>query len=142
MKTKILSIVVLLVVSYAHVAAQANNTPEGRVKRFYSWYLKSMAKQQDPTKNKAVMNSYVSNRFSRWYYSKAGQNLDYDIFVNGQDWNEAWANNISAGKATINGHTAVVKLTLGSPSDDWIQHLNISLIKEAGIWKIDRVKGL
>ena len=88
------------------------------------------------------MRSHLSTRLGRWFYSKAGQNYDADIFTQGQDWNEAWANNINVGKATIKGNTAVVKLDLGSPPDDWIKRLNISLVKEAGIWKIDRVKGL
>lgn len=134
--------IVLLVASFICVNAQTSNTPEGRVKSFYSWYLKSMVKQQDPTKNKTVMRSHLSTRLGRWLYSKAGQNYDADIFVAGQDWNEKWADNVSASKAAIKGSTAVAKLTLGSPPDDWIQRLNISLVKESGNWKIDRVKGL
>ncbi len=134
------SFILLLSVSFTDVNAQTNNTPESRVKSFYSWYLKSMVKQKDPTKNKTVMNSYLSTRFSRWYYSKAGQNVDYDIFVNSQEWNDDWADNIKVGKATIKGNTAVVKVGLSSPPDDFVMKLQISLVKEAGIWKIDRVK--
>jgi Protein of unknown function (DUF3828) len=133
---------VFIFVSFTGAKAQTNNSPESRVKSFYDWYLKSISKQQDPSKNKTVMNSHLSRRFGGWFYSKAGQNLDYDIFINAQDWNEAWINNINVGKATINGNTAVVKITLGTPPDTWIQRLNISLVKEAGNWKIDRVKGL
>lgn len=123
------------------VYAQAGNTPESRIKSFYIWYLTAINKQQDPSKNKTVMKSHLSTRFGVWFYSKAGQNLDYDIFVNGQEWNEAWVNNVIVGKAAIKGSTAVVKVKLGSPADDWNMNLQVSLVKEGGNWKIDRVKG-
>lgn len=139
------SFIVLLAASLTCVNAQENNSPEGRVKSFYSWYLTSLNKQQgptqNPTKNKTVMRSHLSTRLGGWLYSKTGQNWEADIFVQGQGFNEAWANNVNVGKATIKGNTAVVKLDLGSPPDDWIKRLNISLVKEVGIWKIDRIKG-
>ena len=130
---------VSLTASFTLVNAQAHSTPESRTKDFYSWYLKAMVKGEDPTKNKTVMNSHLSKRFSRSFYSKAGQDLDYDIFVNGQDWNEAWEGNINVGEMTIKPTTAVVNITLGAASDNWVMRLRISLIKEGATWKIDRV---
>lgn len=131
----------LIAMSFSGIHAQSGKTPEVRVKSFYGWYLKSINDGPDPDKNKAVMNSHLSRRFSSWYFSKAGQDLDYDIFVNGQDWNDAWADNINVGKAAINGGKAVVKVELGSPTGDWNMTLTIGLVKEVGTWKIDRVKG-
>lgn len=134
------SFIVLLAASFTYVNAQENNSPEARVESFYRWYLREMAGQHGSANNKTVTKSYVSIRFSRWYYSKAGQNLDYNVFLSGQEWNEAWADSVNVGKATIKGNSATVKLTLGGTPDDWIKRLNISLVKEAGKWKIDRVK--
>jgi hypothetical protein len=132
----------VIVAAFGSLYGQSNKTPEGRVKNFYGWYLASINKQHDPAKNKTVMNSHLSQRFSRWFYSKAGQNLDYDIFVNGQEWDEAWADRINIGDLKINRTTAVAKITLGSPPDEWVMKLQISLVSERGTWKIDRVKGM
>ncbi len=119
--------------------AQSNKTPEERVKSFYSWYLKSINDEDGPdqTSNKAVMRSHLSARLSKWFYSKAGQALEADYFIQSQEWSEEWADNIVIGKFTTRGTTAVVNLVLGS--DGWDTPLRISLVKEAGTWKIDRV---
>ena len=141
MKTKILKTVLLLAVSFTWVNAQTNNTPESRVKGFYSWYLKSMV--QDPSRKKTQTSFYMSNRFNYWYYSKAGQNADYDVFLDGQEWSDDWVDNMNIGKAAITGNKAVLKVMLSSPPpEDLHKTLRISLVKESGIWKIDRVKSL
>ena len=120
------------------------NTPGERVRGFYSWYLKSMLANShfySRSLTKTVLNSNFSKRFSRWFYSKKGRedSEDGDPFLmgNGGD-EEGWANHVNVGKVTINGNTAVVKLTLGSPPD-YIRKIKISLVKEAGTWKIDRI---
>lgn len=132
---------VLIIASSVCVFAQTSKTPEDRVKSFYSWYLAAINNEKDPAKNKAVMNSHLSRRLSQSFYSKAGQNLDYDIFVNGQDWNPAWADNIVIGELTTKGVNAKLSIILGSPNGEWDMPLTITLVKEAGTWKIDRVKG-
>ena len=123
--------------------AQSNKTPESRARDFYSWYLKGMVKGKDPTKNKTVTKSYLSLRFSRWYYSKAGQNSDSDVFVNSQEWNDAWADNIEIGEAVfIAANNAALHVMLRSPPDEFVMKLQVRLVKEGGKWKIDRVNSL
>jgi hypothetical protein len=135
--------IALLATSFTVTSAQSNTMPERRVKDFYSWYLKAMVKGKDPTKNKTLTNSYLSLRFSRWYYSKAGQDSDSDVFVNSQEWNDAWADNIEVGKAVlISDKTAALHVTLSSPPDEFVMKLQVNLVKEGGKWKIDRVTGL
>lgn len=121
------------------VYAQSIKTPEARVKSFYSWYLRSL--MDGPDSDKAIMSSHLSKRLNRWFNSKAGQNLDYDIFTNGQDFNDEWVNHIIIDKVTTVGAKATVNITLGSPNNDWNMLLTISLIKENSMWKIDRVRG-
>jgi hypothetical protein len=132
--------VVATVVAVSAVAVCSQNSPEDRVKSFYSWYLTQINKERDPAKNRAVMNSHLSRRLSRSFYSKAGQDLDHDIFVNGQDWNPAWADNIAIGQLTRKRLTATLSIILGSPNANWDLPLTVTLVKELGIWKIDRVK--
>ncbi|MEQ1761782.1 MAG: DUF3828 domain-containing protein [Pyrinomonadaceae bacterium] len=132
-----------LTASFTHVTAQVRDTPESRAKDFYSWYLKAMVKGKDPTKDKAATRSHLSLRFSRWYYSKAGQNLDYDVFVNSQEWDDAWAENIEIGKAIlIDDRSAALHVMLRSPPEEFVMKLQVNLVKENGKWKIDRVTGL
>jgi len=102
-----------------------------------------MVKGKDPTKDKAVTRSHLSVRFSRWYYSKAGQSLDYDVFVNSQEWNDAWADNIKVGDAVlIDDKNAALHVMLSAPPEEFVMKLLVKLVKEGGKWKIDRVNGL
>lgn len=133
---------VILTACLAFVNAQANNTPESRVKDFYSWYLKAKASKKDPDKNRAVMKSHVSRRFSKWFYSKEVQNSDVGIFYNKGDWKRAWAHNIEVGEPYfMNDDQVVVKVKLSSPPDEFEMKLQVFLVKEGGKWKIDRVAG-
>ena len=130
----------LVVIASGGVYAQTDNTPEGRVKSFYSWYLTAINNQADPAKNKTVMNSHLSKRFSRWFYSKAGQNVDSDVFVGSQEWDDAWADNIEVCKAVVTGNKAVLKVMLSAPPDEYVITLEANLVKEGSKWKIDGVK--
>ena len=134
---------VLMAASFTFVSAQDEEiTPETTVMTFYSWYLKWTNEKQNPTKNMEATNYYLSARFSQWYYSKEGQNVNYNVFVDGQQWNDAWAKNIKVGEAAITGDKANLKLMLSAPPDGPVMTLQISLVKERGEWKIDAVKNL
>lgn len=135
--------IVLAIPAVAVTTAQSNNTPESRTKDFYSWYLKAMVKGKDPTKNKTVTKSYLSLRFSRWYYSKAGQNVDYDVFVGSQEWADAWADNIEVTEAVyVTPNIAALHVMFTAPPDGDVTKLQVKLVKEGGKWKIDRVAGI
>lgn len=134
--------IMILVASSVLVNAQASNTPESRVRDFYSWYLKTMVKGKDPTKNRIVISSHLSVRFNRWLYSKAGQSGAPDAFLSSGEWKKAWADNIEVGDAVFTtGNNAVLHLTLSSPPDEFVMKLQVFLVKEGGKWKIDLVKG-
>jgi len=128
--------------SFTLVTAQTRNTPESQTKDFYSWYLKAMAKGQDPTKNKTVIKSYLSLRFSRWHYSKPGRKPNSDVFFNSRDWNAAWADNIEVTEAVyITDNNAALHVMLSAPPEEFVMKLLVNLVKERGKWKIDGVKG-
>lgn len=99
-----------------------------------------MNREQDPTKNRPVMRSYLSARLDKWLYSKAGQGSEADVFIGSQEWSDQWADKINVGRAQINSKTAVVNVTLGP--DDYLWKLRIYLVREGGVWKIDRVKSV
>lgn len=132
--------IVLIGISFNASVGQTIKTPEERVETFYRWYLKSII--AGPDTDKTVMISHLSKRFGRWLYSKAGESRDYDPFTNGQDFNDAWADNIRIGKLTTRGASATLNIVLaGAPGDNWDMPLTISLVKESGTWKINRVRG-
>jgi Protein of unknown function (DUF3828) len=138
--TRIVISLVLIGISLNAAVGQTIKTPEERVEGFYRWYLTSII--TGPDTDKAVMISHLSKRFGRWLYSKAGESRDYDPFTNGQDFNNAWADNIRIGKLTTKGATATLNIILaGAPDDNWDMPLTVSLVKEGGAWKIDRVRG-
>jgi Protein of unknown function (DUF3828) len=130
---------VLICLSYGELLGQSAKSPEERVKSFYSWYMKVINVENGPDHNKTVMRSHLSARLGKWFYSKAGQDLEYDYFIQSQEWSEEWADHITFGKGTTKGTTAVVNLVLGSTDGDSDTPLRISLVKESGVWKIDRV---
>lgn len=135
--------IVILAAPSMLVNAQASNTPESRAKDFYSWYLKAIVKHKDPIKNKTVLSSHLSVRFSRWLYSKAGQSGAADAFLSSGEWKDAWADNIEVGEAVFpTENNAVMHVTLSAPPDEFLMKLQVFLVKERGKWKIDRVTGL
>jgi hypothetical protein len=72
---------------------------------------------------------------------KRPEGLDYDFFLNAQDYDEAWEKNMTTETPNIEGIKATVNLTLiGGPSFGESK-LKIGLKKEAGVWKIDSVNG-
>lgn len=136
--TRIALFLVLIGISLNAAFGQAIK-PEERVSSFYRWYLRSII--AGPDVDKVVMISHLSKRFTRWLYSKAGESRDYDPFTNGQDFNDEWVNHIIIDKVTTIGSKSTVSLILGSPNNDWNMPMTISLVKENGTWKIDRVRG-
>ena len=139
---KVLATCLVAVAASMIVNAHAHDTPESRTRDFYSWYLKARVNGKDPTRNKKITSSYLSVRFSRWFYSKAVRNADTDVFIDSEEWHDAWADNIEIGAAVITGNSAALHIMFSSPPDESVMKLQVSLVKEAGKWKIDRVRGL
>jgi hypothetical protein len=85
----------------------------------------------------------VSRRLGRWLYSPAYAEYGADYFIDAQDWDENWVKSITATQAVIKGNSATLRLTLGaakSSNPGFGKHtLAIKLVKENGLWKIDRV---
>jgi hypothetical protein len=133
---------VVFVASPMIARAQVTNTPESRVKDFYTWYLKAKVGNKNPAKNKQVMNSYVSKRFSRWFYSRGVKDLESGVFFNRDDWRKAWADNIQVDEAVfLSDENAALHVALSSPPDEFVMKLQVILVLEGGKWKIDRVAG-
>ena len=126
-------------------ATQApEQTPEMVIRSFYKWYVDALNKNIDPfTKRRTTLSKYVTRRLIVEIDKavKGPDGLDGDYFLDAQDWDKDWGNNIEISDMVNSGAqaTATVKL---SGKDMFNRRLKIVLKKEANIWKIDKVKGL
>ena len=125
-------------------SAAAQDSPEQAAKSFYEWYLKEANASRFPIRDdKPQMRARASVRLTRWLFSKAYEEYGADYFLDAQDYDENWANNVSARRISLRGPKATVKITMsvpkGTQSGFGTRTLTIGLVKEGGAWKIDSV---
>ncbi len=123
---------------------QAAETPEQAAKSFYRWYLSELDAERYPIEQqKPKIRSKVSARLGKWLYSKAYEDYGADYVIQAQDWDSQWKDNIGVSKATVKGNTARLTVTLSGKATDsneiYRNRLRVTLVKEGGLWKIDRV---
>jgi hypothetical protein len=133
-------VVAALLICTPSLAGQTK-TPEQSAKEFYQWYFRELNANRQPHKQRARMNNFISARLSSWYFSKAYSEWGADYFIDGQDYEPKWANNIAPQKAVIRGNRAMLKVRLISPSNFPFpsRTLDVQMVKEANRWKLDRV---
>jgi hypothetical protein len=109
--------------------------PESVIKDFYSWYINAVENGPDPfKKGKATLQKYVTLRLIKQIERS---DSDADEFLQTQEWDAGWANSVKVSKLSVKGPTVTAVVTFGSGSYPRVQ---VTLVKEAGVWKIDRVK--
>jgi len=116
---------------HQHAAA-----PEEITRQFYDWYLHA-GLPTPARKNMATFRKYVTQKLIK---QQMAPDVDADLFVDAQDFDEAWKNNISVSKATIRGQQAIVQVSL--KGKQFSRQLRVTLRRENGVWKIDNVKGI
>ena len=105
------------------------------MRRFYDWYLHAGMPNPE-RKNLPTFRKYVAERLLK---QQMDPNVDADLFVAAQDFDEAWKNNISVSKATTRGQQAMVQVLL--KGKQFSRKLRVTLRRENGAWKINDVKG-
>ena len=142
MKSKLIT---LLFCALTFTAAQTVNfgqgtaSPDETVHSFYAVYLHSLNQGEDPlTKRRTELRKFVTSRLMSVLDHARKRGLEYDFFLDAQDFDKEWEQNITAEVANIKGSEAIVNLTLqGGPIGE--HKLRIGLKKQAGGWKIDSV---
>ena len=126
----------------------AARSPEVVLLEFYKWYIHAGCHDLDVfKKDKATLKKYVTVRFIREIERNErlpeGQGFDADYFLqtqdplpSSQDNNEAeWLKHIVVSKVAIKGTTATAMVTFF----DGYPKVRVTLMQEAGAWKINRV---
>ena len=134
-------LMIVFVGNFAAASSQrvALGTPESVIKDFYKWYINAIEDGPDPfKKGKTTLKKYVTLRLINQIARDEAKGLDADAFVMTQEWDKEWANNITVSKLNIKGTTATVIVTFGTLLN--YPRVAVTLVKAAGIWKIDRVK--
>ena len=118
--------------------AQQSATPETVTRGFYSWYLHQLTLENvEPLKQKTTALKYLTPRL----YANAPRlirNLNADIFICAQDWDNGWEKNFTVSTPEIKNGSATATVTLPAGETDRVK-INATLIKTAAGWRINKV---
>lgn len=129
-------------IAFQKPAAQPQSpAPETVAREFYQWYLRALYKDQEPFKDKAAIGKYVTPRLINQLtiLMNRPDGLDYDYFLNAQDYGDEWDEKISTSKVKIEGLVAKMEVSFGNPTDP-DHRVKVTLKQLKGVWKIDKVQ--
>lgn len=133
---------VMVLLAWQVMAADKRPDPEATSRNFYSWYLTALSKDESPIdEHDPQLNAYVTPQLLQKInvLIKSPDGMDDDFFLQDQDYSDAWVDNVTVGRFTINGATATGDVTLGNdPADQ--QLLLVTLNKDKTGWRIDDVE--
>ena len=111
-------------------------SPDKVIKDFYAWYIRTIDAGTDPfKKGRPTLQKYVT---ARLIAQAERSDADYDTFLYSQDWDIAWADTAAVSDLRIKGLTATAIVTFDGNLK--YPRLALTLLKQAGVWKIDRVR--
>ena len=133
------AICILIAASCICASAQSGSTPDAVIQDFYKWYIVAVDSGKDPMKGaRTTLKKYVTLRFiNQIARDEARGVVDVDPFVQTQEWDKEWANNVTVSDLKVKATTATAIMTFGS---DTYPRVAVTLVKASGVWKIDRVK--
>src|ERR1700682_94228 len=127
----------LIATSFTEAPAQTS-TPESVIRSFYKWYIGAIDGGADPLKEgKTILRRYVSLRLIRQIVRDEANGLDADEFLQTQEWDKAWADNVRVSKLAVKGEAATAIVTFNREE---YPRVLVTLVKDAGVWKLDKVK--
>jgi hypothetical protein len=144
---KLLVSVVALVValgfsSTTKAAEPSAANPSDAIRNFYRWYVAELIANHNPMENRKELRRFATERLLKEIdrMKKGPDGLDGDYFVDAQDFDELWAKNITVSDVKVSGTKASAEVLLAGKGD-MRRRLQVSLVKDGGIWKVDKVKG-
>ena len=145
-KLTVAFISMLLMTLFANVATVTaarsdTKTPETVIQEFYEWYIIAVDNGTDPLKgSRTTLKKYVTLRLiNQIVRDEARGLLEADSFVQTQEWDKEWANHVTVSDLKVKAATATATAIVTFGSSDY-PRVSVTLVKAAGVWKIDRVK--
>jgi len=137
-----LSVAAALLATAQVTAAESAATPEGCIRNFYRWYVTNLVANRDPIKQRREIRRYATERLLKEIdkMAKGPDGLDGDYFVDAQDFDPLWAKNISISDVKIVGDKSAAHVFLNG-SKGMQRKLLVQLVRQAGVWKVDKVRG-
>ncbi len=123
----------------------AARSPEVVLREFYKWYIFATNHHKKTTSpyegGRATLKKYVTLRFIRAIdrnekLPEDADAFDADYFLLDQDTSGYKGENISVSKVAAKGTTATANVSFYRGDDRGVK---VSLMQEAGVWKIDKV---
>ena len=121
-------------------SAEPASDPAETIRGFYRWYIGEVSANRTPAR--ARMKQFATDRLLDEIKKKSSgpDGLGADYFLDAQDFDKDWSRNISVKDVAIQGEKATV--TVEFRGTEIARHsLNVGLAREAGSWKVDKVKG-
>jgi len=136
--------IIFAVCLLAACSVNTNQQAEQQVKEFYGFYLTTFAGVTPPKYDSAVMKKYVAGETLKQlgviYKIPEQELLGSDYFTYTQDYDAAWIPALKVGEAHDLMGGKVIDVWLGGAPEEELLHLDVFVRKEAGTWKIYRVR--
>ncbi|MBU9826831.1 YbjP/YqhG family protein [Rahnella perminowiae] len=137
--------IILAVSLLAACSANTNQQAGQQVKEFYGFYLSTFAGDTPPPKyDSAVMKKYIAGetlkQLGMIYKIPEQELLGSDYFTYTQDYDAAWIPALKVGEAHDLMGGKVINVWLGGAPEEELLLLEVFVRKEAGTWKIYRVR--
>ena len=138
----LIAVVAALLIGQIRAAERAAATPEDCIRNFYHWYVTNLVANREPMKQRTEIRRYATERLLKEIgkMEKGPDGLDGDYFVDAQDFDPAWAKNISISEVKIRGDKSTA-LVLLNGAKDMRKKLFVHLAMDGGSWKVDKVEG-
>ncbi|MBX7223270.1 MAG: YbjP/YqhG family protein [Blastocatellia bacterium] len=121
----------------------ATATPEATVRSFYKWYLHELNQNHNPVEKPGpTMKKYVTARLLKEIdrMVKGPDGLDGDYFIDAQDWDKEWEDNIVVSALAEQGTKASMNVQFKGPNMS--RNVRVNLLQQQGTWKVDKVEEL
>jgi hypothetical protein len=119
-----------------------DSNPSGSIQSFYRWYVTELVANRNPLENRKELKRFATERLLKEIdrMKKGPDGLDGDYFVDAQDFDPLWSKNITVSDVKISGTKATADVLLAGKGD-MRRRLQVSLVREGSVWKVDKVKG-
>ena len=127
--------------SATRAAEPATANPSDAIRSFYRWYVNELIANRQPMENRKEMKRFVSERLLDMIdkMKKSPDGLDFDYFLDAQDFDNLWAKNVTVSNLKVSGKSAKADVLLAG-TGEMRRQLKLSLVNDGVAWKIIRVQ--